>query len=150
MASTAHRPSHRSQESDITPDKPARSAAGEVILAVDDNADVRRAVLFQLKQLGYEVREADNAHAALAIINSDEKIDLLFTDMVMPGGMNGKELATSARARRPGLKVLFTSGFTGEPTSKGTELEDCDVLLSKPYRRDDLAKALRDMLDTDA
>jgi DNA-binding LytR/AlgR family response regulator len=64
----------------------------------------------------------------------------------MPGGMNGKELATRARAMRPGLKILFTSGFPGAERSEGTELEEGDVLLSKPYRRFDLAKAVHDVL----
>ena len=96
------------------------------------------------------MREADNGHAALAILERDEKIDLLFTDMVMPGGLNGKELAIKARARRPDLKVLFTSGFQGTTPSSGAELDDSDVVLSKPYRRDDLAKMVRDMLDAGA
>jgi PAS domain S-box-containing protein len=128
------------------PEQPARAGAGEVILAVDDNHDVRSTVVIQLRDLGYEVREAENAHAALAILDSGEKIDLLFTDMVMPGGLNGKELATKARLIRPDLKVLFTSGFPGTMSSNGTGLEENDVLLSKPYRRRDLAEALRTML----
>src|SRR5262249_26330037 len=76
---------------------PDRRDDGGVILAVDDNAEVRTAVVNQLRELGYSVREADNAHAALAILDSGERIDLLFTDVVMPGGVNGKELASRAR-----------------------------------------------------
>ena len=148
MASAAYPKSGGSPASDV--DKPTRSGPGEVILAVDDNANVRAAVVVQLRALGYEVREADNGHAALAILERDEKIDLLFTDMVMPGGLNGKELAIKARARRPDLKVLFTSGFPGTTPSSGPELDNSDVLLSKPYRRDDLEKAVREMLGAGA
>jgi CheY-like chemotaxis protein len=143
-------PVQASPSATSAPETPARSSAGEVILAVDDNAEVRGTVVFQLKQLGYQVREADNAHAALAILDAGEKIDLLFTDIVMPGGINGKELATKARLKRPDLKVLFTSGFPGTGMSNGAELEDSDVLLSKPYRRHDLAKAVREMLAAQA
>jgi hypothetical protein len=64
----------------------------------------------------------------------------------MPGGLNGKELATKARSKRPDLKVLFTSGFPGTSTGPGTKFDDGDVLLSKPYRRHDLAKAVEQIL----
>jgi CheY-like chemotaxis protein len=80
----------------------------------------------------------------LEILDSLDRIDLLFTDVVMPGGRGGKELATKARAKRSDLKVLFTSGFPG--TSIGTKFDDGDVLLSKPYRKHDLAKAVEGVL----
>lgn len=102
----------------------------------------------QLKELGYTVREADGARAALQIINSPDKIDLLFTDVVMPGGMNGKELAVEARRRRPDLPILFTSGFPGTSQDDGIRFDEHDVLLSKPYRKKDLARAVREMLAT--
>ena len=121
-------------------------ASGEVILAVDDNAGVRAMVTMQLKELGYRVIEADNAHAALKIIESSAPIDLLFTDVVMPGGMNGKELAVKARLKRPSLKVLFTSGFPGTSVGNAAQFDDSDVLLGKPYRKRDLASALRRVL----
>jgi len=117
-----------------------------VILAVDDNPDVRATVVVQLEGLGYRVREADNAHSALEILDSVDRIDLLFTDIIMPGGLNGKELATKARSKRPDLKVLFTSGFPGTSTGPGTRFDDGDVLLSKPYRKHDLAKAGKEIL----
>ena len=123
-------------------------ANGEVILAVDDNAGVRAMVTMQLKELGYRVLEADNAHAALTIIESPEPIDLLFTDVVMPGGMNGKELAVKARLKRPTLRVLFTSGFPGTSIANAAQFDDNDVLLSKPYRKRDLASTLRQVLST--
>jgi PAS domain S-box-containing protein len=122
------------------------AARGEVILAVDDNLDVRRAVVVQLEALGYQVMEADGAVTALKVLGSGERIDLLFTDVVMPGGMNGKELANRARAMRPGLKVLFTSGFPGAPSGNAAELGAGDALLNKPYRREQLVAALHQVL----
>jgi PAS domain S-box-containing protein len=126
--------------------QPARHAGDAVILTVDDNPEVRATVVVQLQGLGYRVREADNAHSALQILDSMDRIDLLFTDIIMPGGLNGKELATKARSRRPDLKVLFTSGFPGTSTGPGTRFDDGDVLLSKPYRKHDLAKAVEAIL----
>jgi PAS domain S-box-containing protein len=127
-------------------EQPARHSGNAVILAVDDNPDVRATVVVQLEGLGYRVREADNAHSALEILDSIDRIDLLFTDIIMPGGLNGKELATKARSKRPDLKVLFTSGFPGTSTGPGTRFDEGDVLLSKPYRKHDLAKAVEEIL----
>jgi PAS domain S-box-containing protein len=127
-------------------EQPARHSGDAVILAVDDNPDVRATVVVQLEGLGYRVREADNAHSALEILDSVDRIDLLFTDIIMPGGLNGKELATKARSKRPDLKVLFTSGFPGTSAGPGTRFDDGDVLLSKPYRKHDLAKAVKEIL----
>jgi len=117
-----------------------------VILAVDDNPDVRSTVVVQLRSLGYRVREADSAHSALEILESTDRIDLLFTDIIMPGGLNGKELATKARIKRPELRILFTSGFPGTSTGPGTRFDEADVLLNKPYRKRDLAKAVEEVL----
>jgi two-component system, cell cycle sensor histidine kinase and response regulator CckA len=129
------------------PDRHAgQTGAGEVVLAVDDNAEVRATAVHHLRALGYNVLEAASAQSALEILNTGEKIDLLFTDIVMPGGVNGKELATRARRLRPGLKVLFTSGFPGNSLSNGGELDPADALLSKPYRNHELALALQKML----
>jgi two-component SAPR family response regulator len=76
------------------------------------------------------------------MIEDDRRIDLIFTDIVMPG-VNGKQLATLARARRPDLRILFTSGFPGAFAKQDSELDPDDMLLSKPYRREDLARAVR-------
>jgi PAS domain S-box-containing protein len=111
---------------------------GKVILAVDDNPAVRATVLMQLRSLGYSVLEADSPQAALSMLDSMEKIDLLFTDMVMPGPMNGRQLAAQARVKRPDLKVLYTSGFPGMLD----DADDRDALLNKPYRKRDLASAI--------
>ena len=123
-------------------------AGDAVILVVDDNPEVRATVVAQLKGFGYEVREADSAHGALVVLGATARIDLLFTDIVMPGGLNGKELATKARVNRPDLRVLFTSGFPGTSTGAGMSFDEGDLLLSKPYRKDDLAKAVAAALAT--
>ena len=83
---------------------------------------------------------------ALKVLGSGQRVDLLFTDVVMPGGMNGKELANKARTMRPGLKVLFTSGFPGAPSGNAAELDAGDALLNKPYRREQLVEALHQAL----
>jgi CheY-like chemotaxis protein len=88
----------------------ATPAAKEAILLVDDNSALRRATVRRLAALGYRVCDAENGHGALAILQSGESVDLLFTDIGLPGGMDGRQLAVAARQQRPGLKVLFTSG----------------------------------------
>jgi CheY-like chemotaxis protein len=128
------------------PQAPQPAVLGEVVLVVDDNPDVRATVVGQLRSFGYRILEADSATAALETIDSGAHIDLMFTDVVMPGPMNGKELGKMARIRRPNLKVMFTSGFPGTFLNKDTDLDVGGVLLSKPYRKDDLAKAVRDLL----
>jgi len=125
----------------------ARAQPGETILVVDDNRDVRLAVCTQLASLGYNVHEADSGHAALERLET-LRVDLLFTDMIMPGGLSGKDVADRARTKFPGLKILFTSGFPGKTFADGsTELQPADRLLSKPYRKTDLARAVRELLD---
>jgi PAS domain S-box-containing protein len=124
----------------------AMPAGNEVILAVEDNPDIRATVVRQLRDLGYRVHEAGSADAALKILDAAGPIDLLFTDMVMPGDLNGRELAKRARAKRNNLRVLFTSGFLGNSNGPGAQLEPCDAFLSKPYHRHDLARAVEQAL----
>ena len=121
-------------------------AAGEVILAVDDDPNVRATTVSHLRNFGYRVLEADNARTALDRLDSDPTIALLFTDIVMPGGMNGQELARLARSRRPDLKVLFTSGFPDTGQTDGGAADMDGMLLSKPYRKQDLARAVLEAL----
>jgi CheY-like chemotaxis protein len=146
--SSAPPPGDKAKRATPRPAVPAHKtdAQGEMILVVDDDAAVRATVVMQLKALGYAVCEADGAQAALEIIASGEKIDLLLTDVVMPGGMNGKELAAEARRQRPELPVLFTSGFPGTAQDGDLTFDKDDVLLSKPYRKQQLARAVRETL----
>jgi PAS domain S-box-containing protein len=120
----------------------------EVLLVVEDNAPLRRAATRQLVDLGYQVREAGHAAEALAILAEGNPVDLLFTDVVMPGTMDGVDLAYEAARLRPGLKVLLTSGFSG--VRGGDErVEHCPYqLLNKPYGHDELARSLRETLDS--
>ena len=118
---------------------------GDVILVVDDDAAVRATTIMQLTRLGYAVHEADDAPTALQIIESPARIDLLFTDVIMPD-MNGKELAIQARLKRPDLPILFASGFPGTAPDGGIAFDADDVLLRKPYRKQELARAVRKVL----
>jgi signal transduction histidine kinase len=112
------------------------------ILVVEDDAGVRAQVARPLTELGYRVTAVADGHAALAALRSDETIDLLFTDVVMPNGMNGRELADRAKAGRPHLKVLFTSGYTEDAVFKAARLDRSINFLAKPYRRSELASAV--------
>jgi len=121
------------------------AAGGELVLVVDDNVPLRRAVVRELASLGYRTLEAGDGPAALMILNS-EPVDLLFTDVVMPGGMSGFDLARLVLARWPAMKALITSAFPElEPTSDSVTAGKLRRL-TKPYRKDDLAAALRQVL----
>lgn len=121
----------------------------ETILVVEDDDLVREHVVGQLTSLGYQVIEAANGAKALEKINVNPEIDLLFTDVVMPGGMSGSDLATAAQLVRPFLRVLFTSGYTQNAMVHNGKLDDGVDLLSKPYKRDHLAKKIRNALDAE-
>lgn len=140
----------RSVESEVTEPKNAtvKVVGGtERILAVEDDELVREFVRNQLLVLGYHVLIAGNAEEALRILRSDEKVDLLFTDIVMPGDLNGRQLAEEAKKLRPELKVLYTSGYTENAIVHHGRLDPGVQLLSKPYRRNDLAKKIRHVLN---
>ena len=110
------------------------------VLMVEDNEEVAALVLDMLRQLGLEATRVASAAAALGALSNGRKIDVLFSDVIMPGGMNGMELAREVRRRRPTLPVVLTSGYTGS-ARKEAEAEGLP-LLSKPFRLDDLAKAM--------
>jgi CheY-like chemotaxis protein len=126
---------------------PARAAGTETILVVEDDADVRAFVTGQLSGLGYRVIEAADGPQAQRILDSDQPLDLLFTDVVMAGGMTGRQLADAAKARRPGLKAVFTSGYTENSIVHQGKLDKGVSFLSKPFRRQDLARKIRETLD---
>jgi PAS domain S-box-containing protein len=119
----------------------------ESILLVDDNVEMRAVARRHLVSLGYRVSEAATASAALEILRDGGGIDLLFTDMVMPGGLTGNQLAAAARHLRPGLKVLFTTGFfRPEPVPEPAQ-SPAETMIRKPYRRQDLAASVRAALE---
>jgi CheY-like chemotaxis protein len=124
----------------------APAGGGETILVVEDDADVRLTAVEMLAQLGYKVLTASSGDAAIEFIESDVPIDLLFTDVVMPGIVKSVELAQRAAARKPPVPTLFTSGYTRDEIVHHGKLDAGITLLSKPYRRDDLARKVRHVL----
>ena len=125
----------------------ARQSSGEIVLVVEDDPRVRRISVRRLKELGYAVVEVDSGPAALAVIDRGQPIDLLFTDIVMPGGMTGVDLARTARTRRPDLKILFTSGYVEPAIFVGGLSTENAGWLGKPFSTADLAAKLRDLLE---
>ncbi|WP_050387383.1 ATP-binding protein [Bradyrhizobium pachyrhizi] len=129
--------------------QPDARGAREIVLVVEDDRLVRSYVLTQIESLGYTTLSANNGREALAVLDSGAPIDLLFTDVIMPGAMNGRDLATEARKRRPGLRVLFTSGYTDDAIDQDGKLEQGILFLAKPYSRAELARMLRVALRED-
>lgn len=123
-------------------------AARKTILAVEDDEEVRATVVEMLSDLGYRVLKAKDAQSALAIVESGVPIDMLFTDVVMPGPLRGTELARKARERLPAIAVLFTSGYTDNAIVHSGRLDEGIELLSKPYTHEALARKVRHVLQT--
>ncbi|CAN5745900.1 hypothetical protein BH09PSE5_BH09PSE5_01380 [soil metagenome] len=140
-------PRSHDAETATTPNDFAAAVGGEeTILVVEDDPEVRSTVVETLGALGYRVLKASDGQSALAIVESGAQIDLLFTDVVMPGPLRSPDLAKRAKALQPDLQVLFTSGYTENAIVHGGRLDPGVNLLSKPYRRDDLARKVRQVL----
>ncbi|GLR83378.1 hypothetical protein GCM10007857_00880 [Bradyrhizobium iriomotense] len=122
----------------------------ETILVVEDDELVRNYVVAQLKNFGYRTIAAANGPDALVLVNQGTAFDMLFTDVVMPGGMNGRELAEAVARLRPGLPVLYMSGYAEAAMMHDGRLDPGITLLSKPYRPADLARSIRQVLDSRA
>jgi len=137
------------------PELPVAAARGllrlargnERILVVEDNAAVREVVVTQLADLGYQVLSAPDGPSALRMLSQSEAVDLLFTDLVMPNGMSGRQLAEEIRRLRPAIRVLFTSGYPSFDGKLALEVESDTPLLRKPYKKRDLAERVRTALD---
>jgi PAS domain S-box-containing protein len=137
------------------PDTPTESLTStsiangnETILVVEDDHLVRRYVITQIESLGYKTLEASRASEALKIVDGPNHIDLLFTDVIMPGTLNGRQLVDEALVRRPALKTLFTSGYTENAIVHHGRLDTGVLLLAKPYRKSDLARMIRLALES--
>ena len=125
----------------------SRGVRGETVLVVEDDEEVRAYAVEVLRDAGYRVIEAGDGGAALRILEqADQRVDLLFTDVVMPG-LSGRELSDRARELRPGLKILYTSGYTRNAIVHGGRLDPGVELLPKPFTSKDLTERVRDILD---
>ncbi|HEV8388206.1 MAG TPA: response regulator [Dongiaceae bacterium] len=120
------------------------------VLVVEDNIDVRRIVCRLLRDIGCTIIEASSGQAALDILHSGHKVDLMFSDVVMPGGMSGPELVQAARRLRPGIKTLLTTGFAEASLRNQAQFADMGEIITKPYRRQDLMRKIRSVLGLDA
>jgi CheY-like chemotaxis protein len=119
----------------------------ETILVLEDDPDVRELTVLQLKSLGYNVKQAHDGHSALEVINSESKIDLLLSDVVLPGGLRGPEVAQKAREIKPNLSVLFMSGYTQNALDAHPEIGESSLLLNKPFRKRELAEKIREAIE---
>lgn len=119
----------------------------ETILVVEDHEDLRSYSTSVLRELGYHVLEAANGRSALEVLQAANDVNLLFTDVVLPEGMDGRRLADEAQRRRPGIRVLFTTGYTRNAIVHNGRLDPGVDLISKPFSFDDLAAKVRDVLD---
>jgi CheY-like chemotaxis protein len=120
----------------------------ETILVVEDDALVRGYVIAQLGGLGYRTLVTSDGVAALALVDQGVEFDLLFTDMIMPGGMNGRELADAIVKRRGDVRALYTSGYADHSIVHDGYLDPGIALLRKPYRKSDLARKIREVLES--
>jgi CheY-like chemotaxis protein len=124
--------------------------ACETILVVEDDERVRQLTIARLKMIGYQVLVASDGPKALDILSRGDTIDLVFTDLLMPGGLSGREVATRARELKPGIKVLLTSGYAEELVHGDDLQREQLTILRKPYQQADLVAALREVLDGNA
>ena len=139
--------SQQQEDSVVVADHGPVVGGTETILVAEDDEKVRETVVAMLADLGYSVLKAKDATAALMVIESGVKIDLLFTDVVMPGPLKSAEMARQARERMPDLAVLFTSGYTENSIVHGGKLDAGVELLSKPYTRESMARKIRHVLN---
>lgn len=136
-----------------TPVEPAaprdnQAGNGETVLVIDDEPAIRMLVVEMLTDSGYRALEAEDGPGGLAILRSDAVIDLLITDVGLPGGLNGRQVADAARESRPGLKVLFVTGYAENALVRNGHLDDGMEILTKPFVLADLGDRIRKMLET--
>ncbi len=131
----------------MDPEISAPKSGTESILVVEDDDDVRAIVVAHLSDLGYRVHEVANGQDALAVLERDAPFDLLLTDVVMPGNMTGYDLADRAVELRPGIKILLATGYAAPPASARKTRHGDAPVIGKPFRKRDLANAVRAVLD---
>ena len=123
-------------------------ARGETVLVVEDDKDLRRFVVRVLSRLGYEVLEAGSGKQALAALKISPEVDLFLSDVLLPGGRSGPDIAQEAQRDRPNLKFLFMSGYVTAESHHQGWLRDGADLLNKPFTKHDLAQKVRAVLDS--
>jgi signal transduction histidine kinase/CheY-like chemotaxis protein len=129
-----------------TADNVPRAMHGESVLVVDDESTIRMLVTDVLEELGYRPIEANNGSSALEVLRSSERVDLLVTDVGLPGGMNGRQLADAGRALRPGMKVLFITGYAENAVVGNGQLEPGMHVLTKPFAVSGLATRIKELI----
>ncbi len=143
-------PRHKGQELPAEPLPAAENAlvhgAGETVLVVDDEPLVRVLIVEILEELGYRAVEAGDAASALPFLESGERIDLMVTDVGLPNGINGRQLADAARAKRPGLKILFITGYAENAVLNQNNLEPGMYVMTKPFAMDAMANRIRQLI----
>ena len=122
------------------------TAKTQTVLVVEDDDDARATLAAMVTELGYRVVEAENGASALPILQQERPVDILLSDVIMPGGMNGLDLAKAARKRRPDIRVLFVSGYDRTVIAQATTYDDSLKLLNKPFSLKDLARELSALL----
>jgi CheY-like chemotaxis protein len=129
----------------ISPPRVA-SGEGEVVLVIDDEPTIRMLVGEVLAEAGYAVIEAPDGPAGLKVLESNARVDLLITDVGLPGGMNGRQVADAARVNRPNLKVLFITGYAENAVVSKSRLEKGMFVVTKPFQMDALAARIREIV----
>lgn len=141
-----HRDDAEVESNPTGPQSSSRANSGETVLIVDDEPSIRMLVTEVLTELGYTAIEAADGAAALPVLRSNQRVDLLVTDVGLPGGMNGRQVADFGRAVRPALKVLFITGYAEKSVMSGGDLDENMALLTKPFAMEDLAAGVKDLL----
>ena len=142
-----HGADHAGEE--IAPDTGAtpRAGHGETVLVVDDEPGVRMLIAELLAELGYRSLEAEDASSGLALLESDVRIDLLVSDVGLPGGINGRQMADRARESRPDLRILFITGYAEQDVvGQGSLVRDMHVM-TKPFELDRLGRRIRELIE---
>ena len=144
-----HNADAAAEEEPLISTVPKSGGEGEVVLVIDDESLIRMLVAEVLTEAGYAVIEAPDGPAGLEVLESNVRIDLLITDVGLPGGMNGRQVADAARVSRPALKVLFITGYAENAVvGSGGGLGKGMFVVTKPFQMESLAEKVREIIKT--
>ena len=141
------RPVDAAEVNEVQRREPDVRGDGQLVLIVEDDEKVRGLAVKVITALGYRVCEAEDGATALEAIDETADIDIMLTDVILPGGMSGRDIADEVAVRRPEVGIIFTSGYSADAIIHDGKLDEGAELLSKPYRRETLARALRRAVD---